>query len=391
MHKRGLDIQKSAFKITRLFGWMVLLFFVFGWCNSQAQTAISTINTSTTTASTSSPSVTSPSDTDGDIISDNLYNINYGNTPGNGDVSVTSYVVSGTTYDNFVLPDTLVIRRTDGSRFVNIWYTLQSITVNAGADDIDVDAGAVADADAIYQTGTINSGYDNILVNEDDEAPASSIQAQIERVDVIWRQGIVTCEPDNAVFPIIERGGNDDIKVAAILSLDSNGDPANYSALVNVEEGVDWPGTGISNNNYVVLRRQEVGQEPIPLINFGTSRASNIDPGVNNVAQIVQGVAISFTEFGVSANEVIFGYSIFAFDVDAVSHTLTDPTTFPTNTTAANSGLDLVAGVSAAVSSDECLVPATGPGGYKQALATWLKANESADVTTSTDGATVSD
>lgn len=352
------------------------------------QSKITAISVSTSAAPDETTEVTAPSDTDNDIISNVNYNVNYG--VGNN-IQVTSYTVDGigAPFDNFVFPDTLIIRRTDGSRFINIWYTLDQINTIPDPDELDVDAEKVTDADALYLTRNINAGYDNILVNEDDEAPSSTIQAQVERVDIIWNTGVVTCEPNNAVFPVIERGGNDQIKIAAILSLDANGDPASYSPLIDIEDS-DWPGgttQGQLFDDYLVLRRQAVGSDPIPLINFGVNQVS---PAAGS-AQLVQGVAVTFTEFGILANQVVYGYSIFAFDVNAISHTLTDPATFPTDTQASDSGLDLVAGISAAVASDDCLTPATGPGGFKQSLATWLKANEAVDVTTSTDGSTISD
>ncbi len=346
-----------------------------------AQTGISTINVTTTTGTNTNYVVFPPSDAINDIgeIFLSGQSIDVRNGRGNN-VLVSSYVVSGTTYDNFLTPDTVAIRRTDGSRFINIWYTLQ--TDPDGNTTLDLDPDAVSDADLIYQTRNINAGYDNVLVNDDDEG-IGAIQAQTERVDIIWRTGIVTCEPDNAVFPIVDRGGNDEVKIAAITSLDSNGDPDGYSTLVSIVDS-DWPGSGQSYDNFLILRREAVGQNPLPIANIGTFR-----PGQS--AQIVQGVAVSFTEMGIAANQVIYGYSIFASDVNTGSHTLTDITTFPTDTKASNSGLDLVAGVTAAVSSDNCLTPATGPGGFKASLATWLKANESADVTTSTDASTVTD
>lgn len=344
---------------------------------SSAQTGITTINITNVSGTSSSYSQTAPNDAINDIVPDASYTIQNGQ--GNN-AEVSSYVVSGTTYDNFLTPDTVAIRRTDGSRFINIWYTL--ITDPNGTFTLSLDPDAVTDADQIYLNRNINSGYDNILVNTDDEG-LGTIQAQTERVDIIWRAGIVTCEPDNAIFPVVDRGGNDEVKVAAITSLDANGDPSGYSSLVTIQDS-DWPGTGQSFNNFLILRRQTVGQDPLPLANIGTFVSGQS-------AQTVQGVAVSFTDLGVTANQIVYGYSIFASDVNDVSHTLTDITTFPTNTLASNSGLDLIAGVTAAVSSDNCLTPATGPGGYKEALATWLKANETADVTTSTEASTVTD
>lgn len=202
--------------------------------------------------------VTSPSDAINDIEQSEQYNINYGT----GDnLKIASYTVGGKLYDNFVLPDTLVIRRTDNQAYINIWYTLSSITDPSSPTPGELDLGAdeVDDADALYQSEILNAGYDNIMVNTDDEG-GNTIQAQVERLDVIWFTGLVTCEPDSAVFPIIERGGNDQIKVAAILSLDVNGDPASYGPMIDIENS-DWPdptnagtGGGRSFDNFLILR-----------------------------------------------------------------------------------------------------------------------------------------
>ncbi len=350
---------------------------------SYGQTTISSITVSARTGvNTDDTGVIAPSDAGNDIVSGGSYNIQFGR--GNND-EVSSYTVNGRTYDNFLTPDTLAIRRTDGSRFINIWYTLITDPLSGSVFTLDVDPDEVTDADAIYQLRSLNAGYDNILVNVDDEAN-QSIQAQTERIDIIWKTGIVTCEPDSAIFPVIERGGNDEVKVAAITSLDANGDPSGYTDLVLIQDS-DWPGmasSGQEYDNFLIFRRQTVGQDPLPLINIGTYFGSQ-------TSQVVQGVAVSFTDLGVAANEVVYGYSIFASDVDASTHTLTDISTFPTDTKASDSGLDLIAGVTAAVSADNCLTPANGPGGYKSALSTWLKANETDDITGNTNGANVTD
>ncbi len=348
-----------------------------------AQTAISTINVSTSAGTTTTTLVTSPNDAGNSILDNTQYNINYGQ--GNN-VAVTSYVVSGITYDRFLSPDTLVLnRRTAGDRLVNIWYQLNQINTGPNPDEIDIDPNIVPEADAIYQSGNLNAGYDNILVNDDDLA-SGSIQVETERVDVIWFSGIQTSDPTTAVFPVIERGGNDNISIAAITSLNTDGTPATYGTLVGIASS-DWPGSGQTYSQYIILRRQAVGDDPIPLIEIGS--------------QVVQGVAVSFNDLGISANQSVYGYSLFASDVEGVGGapaiaagvTLSDISTFPTNTLSSVSGLDLVAGVSAAVASDDNLIETVGPGGYKAALATWLKANDGAFVSNggaaSTEGSNV--
>ncbi len=364
------------FRLFRIF--YVFCIVIMMHLSASGQSAITAYSTTTINPANTQYTAFSPSDASNDINSSTQYLVNYGT---GDDFILSGYTISGSSYNNFLQPDTLIIQRTDGGRFVNIWYTLNGIQNNdaSGFDSLNLDGVEVEDADAIYQTGSLITGYDNILVNDDNQADGS-IQAQTERVDVIWYTGIVTCEPDNAVFPVIERGGNDEIKIAAITALDGSGMPSAYSSMVDIEDS-DWPGTGNSFDNYLILRRQTVGQNPLPLLNIGTI--------AGQTAQIIQGVGVSFTELGISANQVIYGYSLFAFDTNATDHTLSDINTFPDNTTAADSGIDLVAGVSAAVSSDDCLTPAVGPGGYKSALATWLKAN--VGVTTATEGSNITD
>ncbi len=340
-----------------------------------AQTQITTINTNavTTGLTTSTYTATAPSDASGLIVASREYTVNYGQIQ---NLFVTSYVAGGTTYDNFVLPDTLIIQRTDAGRQLVIFYEYDNVESTGPPYNIDIDAEEEDNEEALYQSGLLNAGYDNILVN------TATNFANVERIDIIYNSGVVTSSPSTAVFPIIERGGNDDIKVAAIKALDASGNPSEYYPTVvdvNNNGTSEWGNSGIAHLS-LVLRRQDATSDPLPQVTLGS--------------QNIHGSAVSFTDFGVLAGEIVYGYSIMGDDVDVtpvsniVDHT--NATNFPTNTGSA-SGLDLIAGISTAVSSDVNLVPATGPGGYKAALTTWLKANEDADVTTSTDGSSVTD
>jgi hypothetical protein len=352
--------------------------------DSFGQTTITAFNTATTAATSSTTTVTAPSDAGTAFTPLQVYDIHYGE--GN-DLSIIDYTIGGTTYDSFLFPDTLVIRRTDGSNFINIWYSLDES--QGGGDGIDADEvwtlpSKVDDADAIYLSKIANGGYDNILVNDDDLAGAT-IQAQTERVDIIWYSGIQTSSPTTAVYPVIERGGNDHIKIAGITALDANGDPSAYTQMVEIDDGSNhWTSgaTGIDIGQQVILRRQTVGDDPIPLIRNGS--------------QDIYGAAVSFDELGIAAGEVSYGFSIFGADVNDLTpdfHDLVDFATFPNTTLSSVSGLDLVASLAAAVASDDELIPHTGPGGYKAALSTWLKANDGAFVSNggaaATDGSSV--
>ncbi len=349
---------------------VLTLICVFSIGHAFGQTPISSATFSNTTATEDAiVRVTSAPDASGDVSASTEYDIYFGQAnnefiteyminPGGGDLS----------YFNFVAPDTLVIRRVDNGRQLIIFYEIppvdgDQIDTSFDPDRIFIYPDRIENEEAIYQTGYSNVGYDNILVN------SSTNFANVERIDIIYKSGVLTSTPDNAVFPLVDRGGNDDVRVAAIKTLDSNGDPSDYYAnVIRVRDNDgDWgrlDASGGADELYsLVMRRQDLTSEPIPQVDLGQ--------------QFLHGSAISFTEFGIGANEIVYGYSIFADDVTATGTDLVDftnETNYPRSTS--SSGLDLIAGVSTAVANDNNLRRAVGPGGYKNALNTWFKANE---------------
>ena len=355
---------------TCLFLWLCLGLLCTPLTPLMGQTPISSATFSTQPASTSSYTATSPSDASGGISASTSYLVRYGEIQ---DQFIDDYTVSGTLYNNFVLPDTLIIQRTDAGRQLIIFYEYDRIETGPDPDEIYLDPTQQDNEEALYQSGLSNAGYDNILVN------SATNFANVERIDIIYFSGIVTSSPSTAVFPIVERGGNDDIRVAAIRGLDSNGVPNDYYPTVirvSNDGTTDWGNLGQSHVS-LVLRRQDATSDPLPVQILGT--------------QNIHGSAIAFDEFGVTADDIVYGYSIFGDDVTATGSDLidvTNATNYPTNT-GSGSGLDLIAGISTAVSSDNNLTRAKGPGGYKEALDTWLKAN--VGVTTSTDNNPVTD
>lgn len=340
--------------------------------HASAQTPISSAVFSeiTTGLTTSSYTATSPSDASGGITATKDYIVSYGQ---DFNLLIDSYTIGATVYDNFVLPDTLLIQRVDTDRQLIIFYETDAYNNSPTPGLLDLKAEQVDNEEALYETGFANAGYDNILVND------ATNFANVERVDVIYFQGVVTSSPTTAVFPVVERGGNDDIRVAAIRGLDANGVPNDYYPTVvriSNDGPNDWGGLGRSIST-TVLRRQSLLSNPIPVQNLG--------------GQTISGSAISFDEFGVAANEIVYGYSMVADDVTATGSDLVDftnVTNFP-RSTGSDSGLDLIAGISTAVASDDNLIKVSGPGGYKPALNTWLKAN--VGVTTDTDNNPVTD
>jgi hypothetical protein len=112
--------------------------------------------------------------------------------------------------------------------------------------------------------------------------------------------------------------------MAAVKAIDVSGEPSAYGSMIDIEDS-DWPDStnnGINGgrqfDDFLILRRQSTGSDPIPIGNIGVI--------FGQAAQSLQGVAISFSTLGVTANQVIYGFSLFAFDTNTGSHAL------PTNT-----------------------------------------------------------
>lgn len=143
------------------------------------------------------------------------------------------------------------------------------------------------------------------------------------------------------MIPLVDRGGNDNFSVAAINTLDIDGDPCAYSSLVDIV-AVDFISTSPAiNHNSLVMRRQDISSNPLPQTTLWK--------------QQIEGVSVSFADLGISANQIIYGYSIFAINVTGTDLVdFTNQTFYPRNT-GSTSGLDLIAWISTPAANDDHL------------------------------------
>lgn len=151
----------------------------------------------------------------------------------------------------------------------------------------------------------VNRGSDNTFSN--DAGPAGG---NIERLDFVWSGG-VTAYADYAVA-VFDRGAanaHDAIKVALITGWDAiNEVPTAYTMLAsqagnwgpnNLTQGSDVPTTFDYN-----LFRYSAGDDL-------SANTANNETG----AQGLGGVVFRRSDFGLSADTTIYGYSLFGFDV----------------------------------------------------------------------------
>ncbi len=155
----------------------------------------------------------------------------------------------------------------------------------------------------------------------------------IERIDFVTTGGI---QPQNAAqltvgFSVFERGGNDTFQIAAITGIDGFGNPTSYGTLTL--SSAEWGGSLLATDTLVVRG--------------ANSSPYDFEPSKFVQGQSIEGVFFTLSGLGVAVSDTIYGFSLFGADVTGSGGDLVDwnnATFFPTDTSNANGGMDLVSG-----------------------------------------------
>ncbi len=253
--------------------------------------------------------------------------LNFGVGPLN-DLKVTGFRVNTANYSLIRLADSIQFQRINnagvtGRRNVLFFEQGSSNTQLRSTYTNSIEAGILGDIP--------NRGIDNAFSNLNGNVSSNNV----ERIDYIVLNGLTeSAAVQNEIgFLVLERGGNDPFKIAAITSLDAGGKPASYGPLKSVAANA-WGPSGFSLIS-AVMRREE--SEP-------AFRPSHIV----SPAQTINGIFLSLTDLSASPGQTIYGYSLFANDTPTSGspNYLVSLAGFPTNTPEQNGdgGLDLVAG-----------------------------------------------
>lgn len=263
-------------------------------------------------------SVTQTGVGNGAFPSANSYNLKFDNSK----MGLNGYSVGSQAYRTFQTDSTITIRRNTSHPSNNIvWY--QRGPDEAGFNyhlrgELDGNMASVFEATDLYR------GSDNIFCNTGD---ANGNNNNIERLDIVFSNGVVSNA--NLAFAAFERGGinaHDNFTIAAITSVDASGNPTSYGSLITIATG--WGSQDLGDWNTLVERNNSVDGE-----------ANSLSAQING--QHLGGVSISVQQdLGVAAGATFYGYSLFANDVTQGDN-LVNYSSFKTDTSAANGGLDL--------------------------------------------------
>jgi len=246
------------------------------------------------------------------------------------DLVIDAFEYQGTKYNYFSDNAVVKIRRVDNSEasgepcglFAQQYKDSSHISPSypKGCDMAKVMSGRI-----------INIGALDLFRNDGNTAK------NIERVDFISTDGITaplnSSDLSKSGHVVTEKSGNNEIKIAAILSLDSNGDPANYGPLVSVHDAngndnitVEYglttiylpDGTTIGSQDLSFFANEHQPPQGKPW-NVGTSK------------EYLGMAFVSLQKLGIKAGQKYYGFSYFGRDVTS-SYDLVDFHSFPKTT-----------------------------------------------------------
>lgn len=150
----------------------------------------------------------------------------------------------------------------------------------------------------------------------------------IERVDFIYVNGMLTSYSDAGLdiggHLVAEKSGNNPVQIAAITTLDGNGEPSEYGPLVKIgAAGCTAPDIcyGITPVRHTYSFLQSASQPP-------QNYVARLGNSIENIGMAF----VSSRDLGLAKSQRYFGFSLFGRDVDAAAHDLLNPATFPQTT-----------------------------------------------------------
>lgn len=221
------------------------------------------------------------------------------------------------------LADQIFIRRVDNAL---VSGERCNIFVERGSGDLDAESsfpneGGDCSVSEVLKDLIVNRGVLDVFSNQAGNA-TSETPNNIERVDFVFSQGIVaSSDPnqlDEAGHIVMEKSGNNPVKVAAITAIDAAGNPTAFKPTRVTINRSDYGRTGARiNNNFLVDPSTSGG-----VSNPQYQRQTNEQVG---------GVLVTLNDFGIGAGEIYYGFVMFGTDVPDATDLL-QTQNFPQNT-----------------------------------------------------------
>ncbi|MEM6884267.1 MAG: hypothetical protein AAF571_04490 [Verrucomicrobiota bacterium] len=224
--------------------------------------------------------------------------------------------VSGLQYNILDLPFDVTLQRSAADTTSNIQFF---ITGGAGTDanPYDVAGELSITMEEAYNSRNLAVGVENMFSN------SGSTDKNVERVDYIYSGGITARaaegqDTDEYGFAFFERDANNNFGIAAITGIDGDNNVTSFGDLIMFGEndvtggdtdlnwGPDNLGGSLTNNGNFAILNGDTSDTSFDDFSFAST----------GTGQDIGGVFITFEELGLSQDQTIFGYAIFAGDQD---------------------------------------------------------------------------
>lgn len=247
-----------------------------------AQTAITSITTTTT------PGVTTSADTP---------SVNFENTA----IAINTFSTATANYQVAGIADQAFVRRATGVDNPNqssVWYRDGIV----GGEQLGNYSTSYA---PLMLQNNLAGGSDNTFANGTTGSHVAQ-DGNIERLDFVFSGGMVANPAQ--VFAVFERGAvnaHDLFKIAVITGWDFvNNVPTSYGTLIGPSSSADWGTTNVVSDFGYHLFRYNTGD------NLTTSTAHS-ETGTQGIG----GIMFTMSQLGITPGTTIYGYSLFGNDV----------------------------------------------------------------------------
>ncbi|HPT16690.1 MAG TPA: SdrD B-like domain-containing protein, partial [Kiritimatiellia bacterium] len=260
-----------------------------------------------------------------------VYNVRF-NEGASNHMVLGKVTVGARSFDGVALAGQINIARATNAPIKGLHHIVLYEQLSNSGSNILLKSNYAATMEESLRTRLINHGADNVF---SDQGDSNGNNNNIQRIDYMFPDGLpVHSHVEQRGFLVMDRGGNDRFKIAAVKSLDVNGKPASFGPVVSVLE-TNWGASGISLDT-IVLRGYTASGDP-------QHPSADVDP------QPLSGVFLNWQTLGLATNDLFYGYALAGNDstTNGAYWTQTDNAAyFPTNTSPDSTygGLDLISG-----------------------------------------------
>ena len=306
----------------------------WAWAAVSAQAQVQAISSATVTYQTYSNTNDNYSTTGGGSSyypTGTVYNVRFNEGVSN-QMFLGEVTVGGRTFDGVALAGDINIARTTNATIKGEHHIVLYEQLSSSGSNVLLKSRYAPTMEESLRSRLINHGADNVF---SDQGDGNGNNNNIQRIDYLFVDGLpVHSHVEQRGFLVMDRGGNDRFKIAAITALDGNGKPSAFGTPVSVLE-TQWGASGISLDTIVMRGYTEDGDPQHP--------SADVSP------QPLSGVFLNWQTLGLRTNDLFYGYALAANDTttNGANWTLIDNATyFPTNTSPDSTfgGLDLISG-----------------------------------------------